>query len=320
MPKLSVIVPVYNVEKFLSKCIESILAQTFTDLELILIDDGSPDNCPAICDAYSAKDKRVRVIHQSNSGVSSARNKGLDSAKGDYISFVDSDDWLSLDCYERMFESMAHTGAKMAICGFMYVYPDGSMEERRGQGDEELLSNDRVIECLFDIPWSIRCVTCNKIFKRKLLENLRFDENLHCCEDTLFLHKYLILTDSNAVYIKEPLYWNYQRTGSAMHGGLSLEDIEKSLTIHRFIANETATKYPELFDRAFAYYMDSCVWKMNANKTPKSNITTNERQNHNKIIRHIRYRILGEWKCILLCPLIGWKQKIFYFLVGLNIK
>lgn len=94
-PKISCIVPVYNVEKYLRRCVDSILAQTFTDFELILVDDGSPDGCPAICDEYAEKDSRVRVIHQENKGVSAARNAGLDMARGEYVCFVDGDDEVS---------------------------------------------------------------------------------------------------------------------------------------------------------------------------------------------------------------------------------
>ena len=102
MPELSIIVPVYKVEPYLRRCIDSILAQTFRDFELILIDDGSPDNCGAICDEYAAKDSRIIVIHQKNQGVSAARNAGLDIAKGTYLGFVDSDDWIEPEMYETM--------------------------------------------------------------------------------------------------------------------------------------------------------------------------------------------------------------------------
>ena len=97
---ISVIVPVYNVEKFLVKCVDSILAQTYTNLEIIIVDDGSPDNCPAICDELAKKDSRIKVIHKENGGASSARNAGLDIAKGEYIGFVDGDDYIAKDMYE----------------------------------------------------------------------------------------------------------------------------------------------------------------------------------------------------------------------------
>lgn len=121
MPIISVIVPVYNVEKYLPRCIDSILAQTFTDFELILVDDGSPDNCGAICDEYAAKDKRVRVIHKSNGGVSSARNAGLDAASGEYVTFVDSDDYIAEDRLKQMHSSIFESKADIAVAGFRFV-------------------------------------------------------------------------------------------------------------------------------------------------------------------------------------------------------
>lgn len=104
MHTFSIIVPVYKVEKYLERCVESIINQTFEDFELILIDDGSPDRCGAICDEYAAEDERIKVIHQKNQGVSVARNAGLDVATGDYICFVDSDDWIELDCLKTVYD------------------------------------------------------------------------------------------------------------------------------------------------------------------------------------------------------------------------
>lgn len=111
LPKISVIVPVYKAEKYLHRCVDSILAQTFTDFELILVDDGSPDYSGTICDEYAAKDERIRVFHQTNSGVSTARNKGLDAMNGEYVLFIDSDDWIDINCLEFCMNEMSRTEA-----------------------------------------------------------------------------------------------------------------------------------------------------------------------------------------------------------------
>ncbi len=115
-PEISIIVPVYKVEKYLNECIDSILAQTFTDFELILVDDGSPDNCPALCDAAAEKDSRVRVIHKINGGVSTARNAGLAAAQGNWIGFVDPDDFVDKTYYEKMLRAAKQAGAELAVC------------------------------------------------------------------------------------------------------------------------------------------------------------------------------------------------------------
>ena len=104
MPEISIIVPIYNVEQYLKRCVDSILAQTFKDFELILVDDGSPDSCPFICDEYARIDSRIKVIHKANGGLSDARNAGLEMAMGNYIAFVDSDDWIASDTYEYLYE------------------------------------------------------------------------------------------------------------------------------------------------------------------------------------------------------------------------
>ena len=115
-PKISVIVPVYQVEETLDKCVESIIGQTYKNLEIILVDDGSPDNCPAICDSWAEKDSRIRVIHKENGGLCSARNAGMDIAAGDYLGFVDSDDCIEPDMYQLLVENAASTQADISRC------------------------------------------------------------------------------------------------------------------------------------------------------------------------------------------------------------
>ncbi|EGP5489252.1 glycosyltransferase, partial [Enterococcus faecium] len=122
MCEISIIVPVYKVEPYLRKCVDSILAQTFTDFEVILVDDGSPDNSGKICDEYASKDSRVRVIHKKNGGLSSARNAGIDVARGKYLGFVDSDDYIEKDMYELLYDNIVKEQADLSICGIYDIY------------------------------------------------------------------------------------------------------------------------------------------------------------------------------------------------------
>ena len=124
MPQISVIVPVYKVEQYLKRCVDSILHQTFSDLEVILVDDGSPDNCPAMCDKYAGTDSRVKVIHQKNAGVSAARNAGLSVASGEYITFVDSDDFIDPQMYEKMLAVAEKYDCDVVMCDCMKEFPD----------------------------------------------------------------------------------------------------------------------------------------------------------------------------------------------------
>ena len=127
LPEISVIVPVYKVEEYLPQCIDSILAQTFTNFELLLVDDGSPDRCGEICEEYAGKDTRIRVFHQQNSGVSAARNIGLQHAKGTYIVFVDSDDWVSTDYLLHLYKSLPDTGIGLVMGGALKYSIDGKL-------------------------------------------------------------------------------------------------------------------------------------------------------------------------------------------------
>lgn len=173
---VSIIVPVYKVEKFLPKCIESVLNQTYTDFELILVDDGSPDKSPEICDKYAELDKRVVVIHQKNAGVSAARNAGLENAKGEYIGFVDPDDWIAPKMYEQMIFAMEGSNADLAICGYDYYDEDYHVDEQRRYKvrSNEVVDQREIMNRFSDMPPSIRHGVCNKLFKNNLLHTQRF--------------------------------------------------------------------------------------------------------------------------------------------------
>ena len=141
-PKISVIVPVYKVEKFLDRCVESIVGQTYENLEIILVDDGSPDNCPSMCDKWAEKDSRIKVIHKENGGVSSARNAALDAATGDFIGFVDSDDWIEPDMYESLMMRIDETGKDIAVCSYYSIEVSGERNECRCIADKAVVCKD----------------------------------------------------------------------------------------------------------------------------------------------------------------------------------
>ena len=196
IPLISVIVPVYNVERFLPGCIESILSQTYTRLEVLLVNDGSTDNSGAICDEYAAKDSRIKVIHKSNGGVSSARNMGLQKATGKYVAFCDGDDCLRKDYLQTMHQLMAHMGADLAVCGFESVDEDGN-----------IISGRRSENCVLDVAaqmldndlfWKLfqgkRIGSCwDKLFSmdRIRVHGLEFPLGVPFAEDTDFVLQYL---------------------------------------------------------------------------------------------------------------------------------
>lgn len=204
MPELSVIVPVYNVEKYLPKCIDSILAQTFTDFELILIDDGSPDRCGEICDEYAAMDSRIIVIHQQNKGVSAARNAGLEIAKGKYIGFVDSDDWIEPEMYQILIATANETASELVICGSKQRDESGAFLRNDFPG-EGVYDREQLLKALYSVPNPLGGILWNKLFKREIVGSLRFREDMRNCEDGVFLVQSLFRTCSG-VKLSAPLY------------------------------------------------------------------------------------------------------------------
>lgn len=239
MPVISVIVPVYNVEKVLYHCIDSILNQIFNDFELILVDDGSTDNSGRICDEYAGKDTRAKVIHKQNGGVSSARNAGIEAAKGEYICFVDSDDYLESNYLKELVETKRKYADYDNIwCGFQTV------EDYNGKNKEAVIAkNDTGISCysLEDIMilherW-LDASPCNKLFNKRVVvnNNIKFPEDLSLGEDLLFNFEYLDSTKGKIVVINQPLY-NYIRDGKESLDNKYYPDL---LEIYRRLNSET---------------------------------------------------------------------------------
>ncbi|SMC98083.1 glycosyltransferase family 2 protein [Sporomusa malonica] len=241
MPVISVIVPVYKAERHLIKCIDSILAQTFSDFELILVDDGSPDSCPGVCDQYREKDTRVKVIHQNNSGVSIARNVGIYHAQGDYIVFVDSDDYVGKTYLERLYKGY-ELEADIAICGYYTVYNN----QRDLACIDETLPAEYlgvIKDCFKNIiknrllysPW-------NKMYKLKIIKenHILFDPNMSLGEDLCFNIAYLYFCN-NCFLCNLPLY-HYIKSNSSLSRitSISYFTIQKHLytVIEEFICKK----------------------------------------------------------------------------------
>lgn len=177
MPQISVIVPVYKVEQYLSACVDSILTQTFRDFELILVDDGSPDSCGAMCDAYAAQDPRVRVIHQPNGGLSAARNSGIELAKGDYIAYVDSDDYVSNRYLELLLQRITESNAEIAVCKTQ-TFVDGKkpIEPDLSKPNSHTLSGWNAVMSIYQGDASVPVNACGKLYRAELISDLRFPE------------------------------------------------------------------------------------------------------------------------------------------------
>lgn len=210
-PVISVIVPIYNTEQYLRQCVDSILGQSYGELEVILVDDGSTDNCPEICEEYKRKDNRVHVIHKANGGQAGARNCGLDAANGDFISFVDSDDWIALNLYDTLVGALETFDADIACCGTTLVYMNGDSftppTESRMYHPKEALKDLLTTDML-------RCEVTNKIFHRILFDKVRFPEG-RIYEDQAVVFQ-LLGTGKITVHTGQAGYFYRRRPESSM--------------------------------------------------------------------------------------------------------
>lgn len=178
---ISVIIPVYKVEKYLDRCVNSVINQTYKNLEIILVDDDSPDNCPRLCDEWAKKDSRIKVFHIENKGVSNARNIGMENATGDYIGFVDSDDYIEKDMFESLINDMADTSCEISVCG--YQINDGISEDDKDNIVKSVSQTEalRLIaqgDYKYGVIW-------NKLYKASLIKDIKMPP-LVCCEDLVF--------------------------------------------------------------------------------------------------------------------------------------
>ena len=213
---VSIIVPVYGTEKYLSDCIESLLKQTYPQIEIVLVDDQSPDSCPAICDAYAQKDERVRVIHQKNKGVSGARNTGIDAATGEYFCFVDSDDTLEANAIEILLNDILAYGADMSSATKSLVAEDGSVQAKSADGQIFVYEGDEMIKRSLLYDDRTRSLHA-KLFSRRLIEDIRFVEGHNINEDGYFLFE-CYKKKPKVVQHNVDLYRYYFRPGSASNG------------------------------------------------------------------------------------------------------
>lgn len=180
MERISVVIPVYKVEQYLERCVQSVLDQTHTNLEIILVDDGSPDQCGAMCDEFAKKDRRIRVIHQENRGLSGARNAGTDVATGDYIAYLDSDDYVDKTMYEQLLRVLKQYDADIAECGYRWVKPDRTLD-RENTGTVDTYTNIEALEKLYfgdQMFGGLSIVVWNKLYRRELMDGLRFEQGL----------------------------------------------------------------------------------------------------------------------------------------------
>ncbi len=248
VPKVSVIVTVYNVEDYLERCLQSLSAQTLEDIEILLVDDGSTDQSGRICDEYARKHANARVIHKENGGVSSARNAGLDAATGEFIGFVDSDDFVEPECFARVYGAAVRTGADVVCFGFASVWGDEAVMKVVG-GEERLFDGNRNAFCAqFDRQFKYFC--WDKIYRRRLFDGLRYP--LGRIYEDAYLLPALLSRAGRLLMLPDVLYYYRMRVMSITHvrDGRLNQWLEATMPLVE-IARE---KYPEDIDKAWGRY------------------------------------------------------------------
>lgn len=250
MPLVSIVVPVYNSEKYLKKCLESIKNQSLKDFECILVDDGSTDSSGTICDSFVAEDERFSVIHLKNGGVSRARNEGIKRAKGEYIGFVDSDDWVDPELFETLWQDAKKKSAEIAVCRIHEIFSDVKNIE---------MNASQAIVCMFSED-GFHGYSMNKLVKRELFDYQLYDENLRCYEDLVIF--YLLFSRcSKIVWNDKPLYHYFRHDGSLSTSYIF--DSAKQAGINRLkqlMDDETDSMVIEAMGKFFfCYYLETAI-------------------------------------------------------------
>ena len=260
LPLISVVVPVYKVEKYVNTCVESLLQQSYPNLEIFLVDDGSPDRCPALCDGYAARDPRVRVIHKENGGLSDARNVGIRQARGAYISFIDSDDFVGQHHIAMLYDALEHQGADVSICDYAYVNEDAVEATEKLPQDEIAMTN---VECLKEMYHPVRhgmeFVAWGKLYKTSLFtDNQIFYPVGKLHEDTFTT--YQIMYRAQKVAFTDGISYFYrQRAGSIMRSSFGKERLAIGEATCAACSFFKAQKEPELLAMAVNLHLRTLI-------------------------------------------------------------
>jgi glycosyltransferase involved in cell wall biosynthesis len=313
--KISVIVPIYNVEKYLGRCIDSIINQTYTNLEIILVDDGSPDRCPYICEEYAKLDHRIKVIHKKNGGLSSARNAGINIATGDYIGFVDSDDYIDVHMYEVLLQACLNQQCKLAVCRIQHFKGDRFVDKIRTCNTYKKMTNKEALWELQGADGELFCVAWNKLYHKKLFHELRYPEG-KINEDEFVTYKAIHQAGSIAI-CESPLYFYFQENSESITKNkkyFTCEDIFEAFSEREEYFRSKG--YPKLELATYRSYLDRIIHNyifLKKNKEKK-------KQYFNILTKRYRekYKVRGKQ-----LPGIGYKvfyisPKIYLMLKGVH--
>ncbi len=302
MDLISIIVPVYNVEKYINRCVESIINQSYTNLEIILINDGSTDNCPIMCDKWAIKDKRVKVIHKENGGLSDARNVGLNNANGKFIAFVDSDDWVHYDYISSLYHTLIEYSSDISACDISIAYEGEAFSISEFNNDSFCCYPEDALRSLIQGK-GFRAVVWNKLYKKELLINEYFEVGKYH-EDEFFTYR-IISKAQKLSYTRKTLYYYFQRSGSIMNSFSvkHLDSFEAQFIRIGFLKN----KYPSLYLLDKVSFVNACIgFYQSALGFPKE-----EKKIYISKIKLYRKKIDFEFKELKSIPI-----KDFFYITG----
>ena len=265
---ISIIVPVYKVEEYLAACIDSICSQTYPHLEILLVDDGSPDRCGSMCDAYATRDSRIKVIHKENGGLSDARNAGLEKVTGDYVIFVDSDDWIAPDYVEKSLNLAMRYQADIVACDFLETEDDKkereSIESASTAPVVVLTQEEALLAWLYRKYYGVTAWA--KMYSRRCVQGVCFPVGkLH--EDVGTTYR-IFLQAERTVYLDEKLYYYRQRAGSIVNSGFNHHRLDY-LEFTREIMSCMQVEYPEYYPAAICRHFQGCIQIAIAQKKPE---------------------------------------------------
>ena len=307
-PRITVVVPVYKVEQYLVRCVDSILAQSYKNLEIILVDDGSPDKCGEMCDQYAELDNRVKVIHQKNQGLSAARNAGIDAATGDYISFIDSDDYVERRMIEVLYENLSTYQAQISCCEHVDVYEGKTVPKPRLQNEACKLTSEQAL-AKYLLSSTVDLIVWNKLYDIKLFVDLRFPVG-KIYEDHFVTYR-LLDRAKGIVHTKAQLYYYWKRNSSISGASFS----SKTLQMREGLDEECSfirEKYPTIkrqIDLGYLFWITVIYDKMIS-----ANAADAELQ------REIRASVRRLFFDILRCADFDFERKIQFYLLMVSPK
>ena len=280
---ISVIVPIYNVEKYLQKCVDSIINQTYKSLEIILVDDGSLDNCPKMCDDYAKKDSRIKVVHKENGGLSDARNVGMEVVTGEYVSFIDSDDYISLDFYETLLQTMIDNDSDIVECSVVKFYENEKFDE---YSDDLKVTNYETVDALDGLisenPFKQH--VWNKLYKSSVALDILYAVG-KLNEDEFWTYQVFGIA-KKVTRINKTMYYYFQRNGSIMGNGYNirrLDALEGKMNRQAYIEKN----FPTLTTKAKVDLYGSCMF---AYQSVLKFMSGNDKKKAGKIIKEYKNR------------------------------